>query len=182
MTGENSYDIRPGQSSYYPLWGELWFTVFSEHLELLRWRRWMKATYPTLYCDELTVHTDNVAPNGFYPVNPEEDSSSDSNLPQGQPLDFILSDESPPPRQLIRGNSMPPPQARAHRGGKRPRSDMFAWSDHHAVSADSDEEGDEVDLKRYFKKHRVSAKQQVTSFYDTAVWRPMLKLVLRPRQ
>jgi len=155
MTGENSYDIRPGQSQHHPLWNELWFTVFSEHLELIRWRQW-------IYCDEqLSVDTDNVAHSGFYPVNPEEDSSSDSNLPQGQPFDIVLSDESPPPRQLIRGNSMPPPQARAHRGGKRPRSDMFAWSDHHAVSADSDEEGDEVDLKRYFKKHRVSAKQQV---------------------
>lgn len=175
MTGENSYDLRPGQRIWLPpVWQQLRFTVYSEHLELVEWRRWLR-------CNELTVHTD-VAHNGYLPVNPEEDSSSDSNLPQGQPFDIVLSDESPPPRQLIRGNSMPPPQARAHRGGKRPRSDMFAWSDHHAVSADSDEEGDEVDLKRYFKKHRVSAKQQVTSFYDTAVWRPMLKLVLRPRQ
>jgi len=161
MTGENSYDIRPGQSSYYPLWGELWFTVFSEHLELLRWRRWIKATY-LLYCDELTVHTDNAAPSGFYPVNVNEDiSSSDPDLPQGQNFDIILSDESPP-RQLVRTKARAPPhQATLQRAGKRPRSDMFAWNDHHAVSADSEDEGDEVDLKRYFKKHRVSAKQQV---------------------
>jgi len=38
---------------------------------------------------------------------------------------------------------------------------MFAWNDHHILSVDSDESGAEVDLKKYFKKHRVSAKQQV---------------------
>jgi len=99
-------------------------------------------------------------------ANPGGDAaSSDSSddLPQGQGHLNALLDEESPPRELVRtkARSAPPPQAHAHRGGKRPRSDMFAWHDHHVLSVDSDDEGREVDLKRYFKKHRVSAKQQV---------------------
>jgi len=160
MTGEISYDLRPCWQKREPD-DQYAFTVYSEHLEQLARRRWLMCLNESWSTSESDDYIETIGQSGFFPVNPEEDSSSDPDLPQGQPFDIVLSDESPPPRQLIRGNSMPPPQARAHRGGKRPRSDMFAWSDHHAVSADSDEEGDEVDLKRYFKKHRVSAKQQV---------------------
>lgn len=127
---------------------------------------------------------DNITQSGFLPIKPEEDSSSsDPDLPQGQDFDVILSDvEDSPPRQLVRTKAVrPPPQARAHRGGKRPRSDMFAWNDHHAVSVESDEEGDEVDLGSFFKRHRVAERRQV-DFYDTACIRPMLKLVYFTRQ
>ena len=71
----------------------------------------------------------------------------------------VSPEPSPPiPRQLEREV---PSQKRAHMAGKRPRS-LHTWVDHHAVSVDSDEEGDgEVDLRKYFAEHQVSPKQQV---------------------
>jgi len=161
MTGEISYDLRPCWQKREPD-DQYAFTVYSEHLEQLARRRWLMCLNESWSTSESDDYIETIGPSGFFPVNPEEDSSSDSNLPQGQNFDIILSDESPP-RQLVRtkARSAPPHQATLQRAGKRPRSDMFAWNDHHAVSADSEDEGDEVDLKRYFKKHRVSAKQQV---------------------
>jgi len=108
--------------------------------------------------------------NGLHrhPVKDEikEEESSSSDLPQGQGHladHYLEAIELSPPRELVRERRhAPPPQAVAHRGGKRPRADMFAWRDHHVLSVDSEDDHDgRVDLKSYFRKHRVSAKQQV---------------------
>jgi len=103
-----------------------------------------------------------------HPVKDEikEEESSSSDLPQGQGHladHYLEAIELSPPRELVREKRhAPPPQAVAHRGGKRPRKDMFAWRDHHVLSVDSEDDHDgRVDLKSYFRKHRVSAKQQV---------------------
>lgn len=169
MTGEDSHDCRPGVD-----WtrGATHFTPYSTWL--FAWRDekirewWWRASRrnPSEWDPSecyLTRAPDNITQSGFLPVKPEESSSSDPDLPQGQDFDVILSDvEDSPPRQLVRSHARaPPPQARAHRGGKRPRADMFAWNDHHAVSVESDEEGDEVDLGAFFKRHRVAERRQV---------------------
>jgi len=164
MTGEHSDDCRPEI-----LWihGVTHFTSYSVYVflcrDLLIRERWLKEWWRET---NFTTPTD-ITQSGYLPTNPEEDSSGDSDLPQGQDFDVILSDvEDSPPRQLVRtqARSRPPSQAHAHRGGKRPRTDMFAWNDHHAVSIESDEEGDEVDLKTFFKRHRVEPRRQVPIF------------------
>lgn len=105
---------------------------------------------------------DNITQSGFLPIKPEESSSSDPDQPKPQDFLCVLDDDlESPPRELVRSNARPPQQARAHRGGKRPRSDMFAWRDHHVLSVDSEEDGEEVNLARYFRERRVSAKDQV---------------------
>ena len=111
----------------------------------------------------INTFTDHITQSGFLPVKPEESSSSDPDLPQGQDFECVLDkyEDDSPPRELSRTKAIPPRQARAHRGGKRPRADMFAWRDHHVLSLDSEEDGDEVNLAKYFRKKRVSAKDQV---------------------
>jgi len=159
MTGEHPSDIRPGETQWNPICPWRCFTVYSEHLGRRALWDFLRARYENL----IFVHADNTNKNGFFPGN-EEGSSNDPDLPQAQDIDALEDEDleqDSPPRELRRANARAPPsQLVAHRGGKRPRN-MFAWSDHHAVSADSEDEGDEVSLAKYFKKKRVSKKVQV---------------------
>jgi len=120
----------------------------------------------TDYFTRIQSYMTNYHPVTGSPLNPDEDAASSSELPQGQGHladQYLEAIELSPPRELVRERRhAPPPQAVAHRGGKRPRKDMFAWRDHHVLSVDSEDDHDgRVDLKSYFRKHRVSAKQQV---------------------
>lgn len=96
-----------------------------------------------------------------HPLQADDILSDDSQEEQDPDLVVELSPHSPPVPRVLRRE--PPNQRVAHIGGKRPRYDMHTWRDHHAVSVESDDEDnlDEVDMKAFFKRHRVPPKEQV---------------------